>query len=289
MVKKVILFLPFFFTILLQAEAQSFFNYKKERKLIAIVGTGMASYFGELNNPYNYFDITPNLVLGAQYKVHPHISVRSEFTSFMLSGDDSKAPIETGRLARNLSFYSFNFEINGAAVFYLKANHGRYYRRPNQNYYGFVGLGALYYNPLTNYNGQTYALRPLQTELISYTPFSLVIPMGLGYTFQLNHYMNLSIEGGYRLTFTDYLDDVSTVHRDPSLFPDPIARALSDRRPELGLEPKQDGFIRGNPNRNDAYWMLNVKVEYYLPPTFLQGTSGPKYRGKKPVKKSRYR
>ena len=113
-------------------------------------------------------------------------------------------------------------------------------------------------------------LAPLKTELVAYSRFTPVIPMGLGMRFKVGPFMNLSFEGGYRTTFTDYLDDVSTVHHT-SGFADPIALALSDRRPEIGLPVAADGSKRGNPATNDAYFLFNAKIEYYLPVNFLQG------------------
>ena len=68
------------------------------------------------------------------------------------------------------------------------------------------------------------------------------------------------------MTFTDYIDDVSTVHPDKSTWTDPVRIALSDRSGEIYDAPiYPPGYIRGNPKTNDGYFLLNVKVEYYLP------------------------
>ena len=69
--------------------------------------------------------------------------------------------------------------------------------------------------------------------------------------------------------FTDYLDDVSNQHVDPASFSDPIASALADRRPELGLPAVPAGTQRGNPSDDDGYFLFTVKVEYYLPDDFF--------------------
>jgi hypothetical protein len=58
---------------------------------------------------------------------------------------------------------------------------------------------------------------------------------------------------------------VSTVHKDPASFSNPIAAALADRRPELGLAALPAGSQRGDPSKKDGYFLLNVKIEYYLP------------------------
>ena len=148
--------------------------------------------------------------------------------------------------------------------------------------------GFIFFNPTTEYKGDKVALQPLQTELVPYNRFGLVIPYGLGLRLKVTPIFNISLEAGYRTTFTDYLDDVSTTHKDPSKFTNPLAAALSDRRPEIGLPLKQDGFIRGNPDTNDGYMLVNAKLEYYLPMDFSR-RSGYNPSSYKKKKSSNYR
>ena len=68
---------------------QSFYAIRRERSLMATVGTGSANYFGELVNPGTLGKIRHNLVLGAEYYFFNRISARAEFTWFMIAGDDS--------------------------------------------------------------------------------------------------------------------------------------------------------------------------------------------------------
>ncbi len=80
-----------------------------------------------------------------------------------------------------------------------------------------------------------------------------------------------------RFLFTDHLDDVSTVYQDPSTFTDPIALALADRGPEIGVEPRDAGDVRGNPDRNDNYYIISLKIEYLgLGDILGKRKSGPK-------------
>ncbi len=248
--------------------AQSFYASRRPRSLILVAGTGSSTYFGELANPGDYFDARPNLTVGLQYYVTQRIGLRSEASWFQIAGADSESST-TGRIPRNLSFRSNNFEINLTGLINALPNGLRFYQRPGFNVYGFGGVGFLYFNPTTEYQGTRYALRPLQTELVSYSRAVLVIPFGMGARFKLGPMFNIALEGGYRKTFTDYLDDVSTVHFDASRFTDPVAAALSDRRPELGLSRVEEGTKRGNPATDDGYFLANVKIEYYLPTNFL--------------------
>ena len=68
--------------------------------------------------------------------------------------------------------------------------------------------------------------------------------------------------------FTDYFDDVSTVYLDNTSFTDPIAQSLADRGPEISEELRPAGAKRGSADFNDTYFILNIRAEYYLPPTF---------------------
>ena len=258
--------------ILLSADlafAQSFFAMRRNRSLMFVGGTGTSTYFGELSNDGDYLQAKLNLNVGLQYYFTNRIGVRADITWFQLSGSDAKADTESRRL-RNLSFSSNNYEISGVGMVSLYPQGRSFYQRPAFNLYGFIGVGLCYFNPTADYKGTTYALAPLHTELVSYSRVTPVIPMGLGVRFKMGPFVNLSFEGGYRVTFTDYLDDVSTVHHDASKFSNPIAAALSDRGIELGLAPALEGSIRGNPKTNDSYMLFNAKIEYYLPTNFLE-------------------
>src|SRR5690606_28354349 len=103
---------------------------------------------------------------------------------------------------------------------------------------------------------------------VAYSRTQIVIPSGLGVKVKAGPFFNIALAGGYRKTFTDDLDDVSTVHPDKSSWTDPIRIALSDRGPEVDASPRPAGAVRGNPDKKDGYFLMNLKVEYYLPTTF---------------------
>lgn len=270
----VIVFLPEW------ADAQSFYAVRRERSIIGSVGLGTSTYFGELANPGDYIDTRPSMNIGLQYFFTNRISVRSELTWFQISGDDAKAD-DNGRILRNLSFTSSNWELNATGAVSLFPLGQRFYQRPRVNFYGFAGIGLLYSNPKGELDGKKYALQPLQTEGVEYSKLNFVIPYGLGVKFMLNPFFNLAIESGHRLTFTDYLDDVSTVYKDQASFTDPIAAALADRRPEIGLPVRPEGSKRGNPEKKDAYMLLNIKVEYYIPDDVFWNSNSKLYRAKR--------
>lgn len=100
------------------------------------------------------------------------------------------------------------------------------------------------------------------TDGVNYKPVAVVVPFGVGIAYHVNSNWDLAFEWGYRITSTDYLDDVSTTFKGVENFSDPLARALSDRRPEMGLEPLAAGRKRGNSGVNDWYLILGLKVVY---------------------------
>src|SRR5690606_39520127 len=73
------------------------------------------------------------------------------------------------------------------------------------NPYVFFGLGMSTNSPQAELNGTWVDLRPLQLENNPYNDKIIVFPMGLGFKYKLNVYMDLKVEGNYRFTLTDYM------------------------------------------------------------------------------------
>jgi len=264
--KKVICCILLLFPLL--AGAQSFYNFQRQRSLILTGGIGTASYFGDLKDPGELIDVKPTFSIGLRQHFTPHISIRSELTVFTLKGND-KSSEDAARQKRNLSFKATNFELNVVGMFDLFPRGRYFYQRPGINFYGLAGIGVMYMNPKAELDGETYALQPMRTENVKYARVQPVIPYGIGARFKVNPFLNVGIEGVWRLTFTDYLDDVSTVHQDKTGW-DPIRAELSDRSEGMVYGP---GSIRGDSKDKDNYYILQLRVNYYLPNNFLFGNS----------------
>lgn len=246
------------------AEAQSFYTVRRDRSLIATVGLNTSTYYGDLKDDSDIIDAKPSLSVGAMTAMSRRIYLRSEFSWVTLSGRDAESN-DGGKNVRNLSFTSNNFEFNVTGIVNLMEHRGRFYQRPNYNLYGFLGVGGMYFNPKAELIGRKHALQPLMTEGVSYSRLTFVLPFGVGAKTKLTPFINLALEAGWRKTFTDYIDDVSTVHIDNASIADPIARQLADRRPEIDLPVKAAGSKRGDPSNKDGYMLLALKVEYFLP------------------------
>src|SRR5688572_15971236 len=246
--------------------SQSFFALRRDRNFLVSVGTGTATYKGEMVNPGDFGRLRPNVAFGAEYYMNSRLSLRAELTYFQLRGSDKDA--DDDRWERNLSFKSGNVELAVMGAINLTPMGLRFYQRSAFNIHAFAGIGVLYFNPKAEYQGKTYALQPLQTEGKKYSRIQPVIPVGIGARIKLDPFFNILIEGGYRFTFTDYLDDVSIRrYPDGATLKSDLSRRLSDRRPEIGTQPDNPTQVgvRGNPKENDGYVILNVTLQYYLP------------------------
>lgn len=270
------------------SKSQSFYALRRNRDLIFNGGTGASQYFGELANPKQLNRSRMNLSAGLEYFVSNRISLRGDLTWFQLSGSDEFA--NSDRKERNLSFFSNNLELDALGSIQLFPNESKFYKRHGFNIYGFAGVGLLYFNPKTRYEGEVYALQPLQTEGVKYSRFQFVIPFGLGVKLKINPLLDLSVDGSFRETFTDYLDDISKRrYVDRSTLPggvNGISAKLSDRRNEIGTEPPNptEQGVRGNPQKEDAYFLFSARISYYLP-LQLNG-SNLLYRQKRKVNKN---
>lgn len=255
------------------AEAQrnlgnySRYGYKQMNRHGAISltgGIGLSAYYGDMKSEALSFQARPSTQVGLTYRVNNKFHIRSEAIWYRIAGDDALNDIESGIKTRNLSFRADNFEWNvvGLLQFFNKYS---VFRRSPFNPYLFTGIGLTTVNPKAEYNGDWVALRPLQTEGVAYSSIALVIPFGLGLTYHIDKMWDVSFEYGYRYAFSDYLDDVSTVHVGVDAFSDPVARDLSDRRPEIGLPVVPAGNKRGNPSVKDWYLITGLKVTFTPP------------------------
>ena len=276
--------------------AQSFYNRRIDRKWVASAGSGVASYFGELKNDGDVLHGTLyNIEVGLERRIDERISVRGNLTFFQTRGSDALTD-HPDRVERNLKFTSWNMEFAVIGVIQLFPEVGRYYQRPLINPYFFLGLGANFFVPRASLpetlhdgtpvqdTGKKERLRPFRTELVDYSPVTAVIPFGLGVKMVIKPALNISVNGGYRYTFSDYMDDVSGFHVDDASFSDPLAAAMSDRGPEVGADLRAAGSIRGNPDANDGYFILSIRIDYYLPPGVFGG-GGMSKRGYKAPKR----
>jgi len=105
-----------------------------------------------------------------------------------------------------------------------------------------------------------------------YRSTQLGIPLGFGVRWTLDKYTRLSAEAGYRILFTDYLDDVSGQYANPAVIGSVHGSQASefvDRTRQLHpwLKPNALGSARGNSNgRNDAFLFVGLSLSRVIYP-----------------------
>lgn len=255
-------------------------QYRKRNAYFRVgASIGAMNYQGDLAGSINSIVFTqPAFGVTASYHFSPHWSFRGSLIQGWITADDAKGATPSVK-ARNLSFRSSITELNAQLVLDLLPTVRSYRHRPNATPYLFGGLGLFVFNPKAQLNGQWIELQPLGTEgqflpdpNNEYTdPYSLVqvtVPFGAGVRFKINDIINLELESGLRMTFTDYLDDVSTNYPDLNDLraQNPTAALLSLRDPGQSTGADFSGRIRGNPLSNDWYAYSAVTVSFIIDP-----------------------
>lgn len=226
---------------------------------------GGSYYTGELN-PAGHLNSLTRPAAGIVYRhnFNYRFSLAGSFLAGTLTGIDSRSSsLEQQR--RNLSFRSRVFELAARAEFNF-IEYGIATDHYQFTPFMFLGVAAFNFNPKAAYGSEWIALQPLRTEgqERGYLRTTVSIPFGAGMKLNLAERIGLVAEWGLRKTFTDYIDDVSTVYANPSLLlanGGPLAVTLADR----GTSPSDNiGRQRGNPRNKDWYSFIGLTLTFRL-------------------------
>lgn len=176
---------------------------------------------------------------------------------------------------RNLSFTTSIKEIHsGLEVNVLDMSTNRF------TPYLYGGIAVFHFNPWAydNSGNKTY-LKPLSTEgqgLPQYPeqkPYNLTqisLAFGGGIKFSISDAINIGIEVSQRKSFTDYIDDVSSIYVDKNV----LLQAKGTKAVEMayrgGLSPQGSpqypahGEQRGTPSEMDWYYFFGFTTEIKL-------------------------
>lgn len=236
---------------------------------------GISNYQGELASysTSNGFKakIGPVLGLHTGFAWSPHFQLRADLQYLRLAGDDLLNESEITR-SRNLNFFSPIFQLAGGIDWNLLG----FNQEDGKSFSPYASLGAslFYMNPKTTYQGNKIALHPLGTEgqyLQDYPdqkPYSLLQPtlqFGGGLKFLTSGHIIIALEAMMSYTFTDYIDDVSTIYisYDELLAKaGPLTAAVANRIGEyFNSEPVivPTGSRRGNAGTNDYFGTITVR------------------------------
>jgi hypothetical protein len=286
--------------IVLTASLPSFAQYgDKTSYYEAGISIGPSNFLGDLGGTQgkgtsflkdNNFSMT-KFMIGAYAGYYPNewLGFRLALNYGTLEADDAiikgKGGLEEARKIRNSNFRSRITELMLLAEVYptvLLEN------EPSDVFlklrpYGVIGVGFFKYKPQGTdpATGEWVDLQPLHTEgqgfpeypnSKDYKLMQLNVPMGFGAKYFVSETVNLSLEILHRVTFTDYLDDVSKTYVDPASFYNnlPLAQAqLAERMANKSLMQSNGtrfatGDKRGTETNNDGYYSINFKLGFRL-------------------------
>lgn len=196
-----------------------------------------------------------------------HFGVQIGFNHGELYANDNKS-YDTFHLDRNLNFKSNILEFS----MLLEFNFRPYLSRDsdyNHTPFIFSGMSRFSFNPQALHSdGNWYNLQSLATEgqgnefYKGQNPYKLngiSIPVGIGYKINVYEFITLAFSVSWRMTFTDYIDDVSTTYVEESILSE-LGQSLANQ--SFSDFPAQ--FQRGNPYTNDKYGFWGVTIVYSI-------------------------
>lgn len=286
-------------------------GYWKNQRHAFGFGVGAINFLGELGGrdqigtnfiyDLEFSETRPSLMLNYRYQLGKRFFVRSQYLFGIIGGNDALTE-EMFRRNRNLHFrsvvneLSLNLEAN--ILDFTKKN--RYDRNIKSQkklagsaVYVTAGVGVTRFSPKGNFNGQWYNLHDLGTEGQleengpgAYSLYTVVLPIGIGFRFDVNREWTVGLELAHRITFTDYLDDVSTVYYDneaisenrgelAAYFADPsLGYFIDDDGTQKPLESTKAGEQRGDSQDNDAYLFATFTATYKINQRRFKRTRG---------------
>ena len=238
------------------------------------VTVGGMNYIGDLNDQSMLGGFEAGAGLMARINFNPRWAIAVGVNYGHLSGGNPDVIVR-----RNLSFRTSLTEAFARVEFNFfeyGLHHGTQKRATP---YIFCGIGMFHFNPMALYGGPQggeptwYELQPLCTEgqgtsaypeRSRYQLTQLCMPFGVGYRWRVSPAMHVTLEYGWRKTWTDYIDDVSTTYVGSDLLGSgSMAAILADRSGEV--EPgyvNAVGIKRGDDSLDDWYGYLSVSVSF---------------------------
>ena len=268
-------------------------RWKRENSLDLGIFLGGSNYTGELTD-FKMFENRGTHFAGGlltRYNIGNRITFKISATRGSISGNDEWYSDKTENRLRNLHFKSILWDFSGGVDINLRLLD----RRQDRGFVPYVttGVSVFKYNPMAQFfynsasphntgtngyetlagrNGEWVNLQPLSTEgqqtaeyndKKRYSLTQMGVPLGLGLKCYLNKSWMIALEYATRITFTDYLDDVSGKYAEPFFIESqygPIASAMADPGPQL----HEAGTLRGNPKNKDRYSIFGLSITYRL-------------------------
>ena len=242
----------------------------KAQRIYVTAFYGAATYKGDLQERIiNFYHAKSVGSFGFNVEVTPRIYIKAEASLAKLTASDRYNP--KNRL-RNLSFSSDLEEITVTAEYNAFDLH-----EYNFSPFIFAGFGFVSFNPYEEQpNGARVYLSQLSTEgqgfvagKEKYALGSWCVPLGGGFQYQISSKFRIAAQFGYRITGTDYLDDVSTSYVDKDLLQSKkgqvaVSYAYKGNLLPNGAPYPAAGTPRGNPKNKDLYLFSGCSLRYLM-------------------------
>jgi hypothetical protein len=251
-------------------------------------GGGSSHYFGDLagyTKPLLGIATLPRWNGTVQYTryLSPRFMMRTSFSWIRISGDDytystkRDGTIHPGlqtKFLRNAHFRNDIKEFAASAIYNLRP---QYNRSANQRDkvmpYVFAGLGLYAHDPQARIRFKEFAADPDNPTIAkptwvslsdkgtggqgvanyptSYSTIALVMPVGFGVRLRLAENIDITFEGGLRITPNDNLDDISSGYANP---------ADLSVVPEGSAIPVRSGMFAGSPTTANLTQILSNRT-----------------------------
>lgn len=237
-------------------------------KFSVTAGAGIANYLGDLSDGNKLFSQSGlSFSGGLVYEIYPKLNARLNMSFSKVKGSDSKG--SGAHKSRNLSFESNVFDVS-ASLEYSFNDMNKFRFTP----FVSAGIGAFFFSPYAfSPAGNKQSLRELGTEGQGFAGFpelysksDLIVPIGVGLKYAASKRVLVQFEFNYRITGTDYLDDVSNNRYASKTLLDarnPLSAQFAYRG--TGAYPANTNRLpRGNPAKKDGYYTTQLQVGYKL-------------------------
>jgi|ERR1051326_7451246 hypothetical protein len=267
MVKRIALF-TFSFVVLCTGS----FAQKSKRYQEFGIFLGGSYYIGDLNHAHLNSLTQPAGGVVYRYNFNPRFDIKANLLFGTIKGDDSQSG-SPSQITRNLNFKSPVTELAAEFEFnFLEYTLGN--SKTPFTPYVFGGIAGFHFNPQGQIGDNFYNLQPLGTEgqgtpLNSdkrYRLTQISLPFGIGIKASISRMIGVSVEWGWRKTFTDYLDDCSKVYVDPTVLASyygPSSAYFSD--PSVNTDHNANiGKQRGDSSTKDWYSFAGIMLTFKL-------------------------
>lgn len=238
---------------------------------------GASVYVGDLNPTFSFKNARWATGIFYRHNLNDRMAVRAAMNYGFIEGNDRRIKRLPYLQARNLNFkshiaeFATTFEVNFFRYSLVESKDTKRWTP-----YLFMGASIFYYNPYTYLGSDKYRLEPIGTEgqktanrptkNKGYDNYAISIPYGVGIKVGLTNNWAIGIEASSRISFSDYLDDVSGVYAEPddiNFFVDGqnIALDLHDRSATgIGIPGKQ----RGTSKDKDRFIFVGLTLSYTI-------------------------